>query len=170
MSLYLEEEGNVRLKLDTQALAEQVVESALTLMGCPFEAEVSLLLTTDGGIREINRQQRNLDRPTDVLSFPMLSLSRPADWEEVGSCQGAFHPETGELLLGDIVLSKDRVAAQAEEYGHSLCREYAFLLVHSLLHLLGYDHQTPEEARQMEALQEELLQKMGITREEGTCL
>lgn len=133
--------------------------------GCPYEAQVSLLLTGDDEIHRLNYLHRNIDRPTDVLSFPAVDYPSPGVFDFLEN-QGAdaFDPDSGELLLGDIVLSADKIEQQAEAYGHSLKREYAFLITHSLLHLIGYDHETSEEARQMEALQEEILSQMGILR------
>ena len=113
----------------------------------------------------MNRMFRQIDKSTDVLSFPMLEYETPGDFSAFEQQQEAFNPESGELMLGDIVISVARARAQAEEYGHSLKREFAFLVAHSMLHLLGYDHMTPEEAAVMEAKQEEVLQRLGITRD-----
>ena len=127
--------------------------------------EINVLVTDDAGIRAINRAMRNIDRETDVLSFPMTDYVTEGDFafleEEGADC---FHPETGELLLGDIVISGDKVLQQAESYGHSPLREYAFLIVHSLLHLVGYDHMEEQEAKRMEKKQADVLESMGITR------
>ena len=165
MSIYIEEEGGSSLPFDTEEIARTVVEAALEYEKCPYEAEVSILLTTDEEVRKLNYSSRGLDRPTDVLSFPMLEYDRPGDFSWLESePQDAFDPETGELMLGDIVISKDKVLAQAEEYGHSPLREYAFLIAHSMLHLLGYDHMEPEDAAVMEKKQSEALNALGITR------
>ena len=143
----------------------RVVETALDEEGCPYEAEVSVLLTDDEGIHAINRDSRGIDAPTDVLSFPMAEYPAPADFsrleEEAADC---FHPETGELLLGDIVISVEHVLQQAEQYGHSTLRELAFLTAHSMLHLMGYDHMEEDERLVMEARQEALMQVLGISR------
>ena len=123
------------------------------------------MLTDDETIHQINKEQRDIDRATDVLSFPMTDYVTEGDFafleEEGADC---FHPETGELLLGDIVISGDKVLQQAESYGHSPLREYAFLIVHSLLHLVGYDHMEEQEAKRMEKKQADVLESMGITR------
>ncbi len=146
-------------------LAGKVIEASLEAEGFPYEAEVSLTLTDDAGIHEINRQTRGIDAPTDVLSFPMLEYPAPADFDAVeDQCEDCANPDTGEVLLGDIVISADRVKSQAEAYGHSEKREYAFLITHSMLHLMGYDHMEPEEASVMEARQRVILEKLGITR------
>lgn len=112
----------------------------------------------------MNLEYRNIDRPTDVLSFPMLEYEMPGDFGGLEEQEDAFDPESGELLLGDIVISSDRVLAQAEEYGHSPLREYAFLIAHSMLHLFGYDHMEEEERLVMEQKQREIMEKINIPR------
>ena len=103
---------------------------------CPYEAEVSVLLTDNDRIHELNREFRGIDRPTDVLSFP-FSEQRPGEFD-AQLCQR--DPESGRLLLGDMMISLERCAAQGEEFGHGFEREIRYLTVHSVLHLLGYDH------------------------------
>lgn len=149
-----------------EAVAEEVLGAALEAEGCPYEAEVSILFVGEEEIREINRDTRGIDAVTDVLSFPMFAYATPADFSTLDDAPEIenFDPETGNLLLGDIVLCIPRVLSQAREYGHPVRREYAFLLAHSLLHLLGYDHILPEEALEMEKRQESVLEKLGITR------
>lgn len=166
MTVFLEDESETKLPLDCRQLAEKVVDAVLEDAGCPYEAQVSVLLTTDGEIRAINCQQRQIDAATDVLSFPETEYPQAGNFSflEDGHMD-CFEPDSGELMLGDIVISTDHVRAQAEEYGHSVLREYAFLLAHSALHLIGYDHMTEAQARIMEQKQEEILQKLGITRE-----
>lgn len=164
MTLYIEEEGNVSLPFDVEETAELIVETVLDCEECPYEAEVNILLTDDEAVHEMNREHRGIDRATDVLSFPMLEYETPGDLSRIEESADAFDPETGELMLGDIVISKDRVIAQAEEYGHSVKREYAFLIAHSMLHLLGYDHMEKEERRVMEDRQREIMEKAGILR------
>ena len=164
MSLYLEEEGDIDLPLNTRETAELVIEAALDYAECPYEVEVNLLLTTDEEIRKMNQQFRQVDRSTDVLSFPMLEYEIPGDFSKFEEDEDAFHPETGELMLGDIVISKEKVLAQAEAYGHSPLREYAFLIAHSMLHLFGYDHMEDGERLLMEQKQREILEKVQILR------
>lgn len=164
MTLFLEEEGSVRLPFDVKETAELMIETVLEHEGCPYEAQVELLLTTDEEIHMMNREHRGIDRPTDVLSFPMLDVRTPGDLSGVEEIPDAFDPESGELMLGDIVISKDKVIAQAEEYGHSLKREYAFLIAHSMLHLLGYDHMEDDERLLMEQRQREIMEKAKILR------
>ena len=123
-----------------------------------------LLLTTDEEIHAMNREFRQIDAPTDVLSFPMLEYEAPGDFSGFEYQEASFHPESGELLLGDIVISKDKVLKQAEEYGHSPKREFAFLIAHSMLHLFGYDHMEEGERLVMEQKQRDILEHVGILR------
>ena len=133
-------------------------------VNCPYEAEVNLVLTDNEEIRRTNREFRDIDRETDVLSFPMLEYDRPGDFSHAEKDESCFNPDTGELILGDIMISVPKLNEQAEAYGHSQLREYAFLIAHSLLHLMGYDHMEPEEAALMEGRQREILEDLGITR------
>ena len=166
MTSYVENETETNFDFDMKMILDRVMEEVLTQEKCPYEAQVNLLLTNDEGIREYNRQYRNIDRATDVLSFPNLSFSLEADFtvaeEQEADC---FDPDSGELILGDIIVSADKVKEQAEKYGHSEKREFAFLVAHSLLHLCGYDHMTEEEAKIMEEKQETYLTELGITRQ-----
>ncbi|WP_283680789.1 rRNA maturation RNase YbeY [Parablautia sp. Marseille-Q6255] len=165
MTIDFEQEGAADLGLDLYEIAEEVISCALDYMDCPYEAQVGLLITDNEEIHRINKEQRGIDSATDVLSFPMTQYEVPGDFDFLED-EGidCFEPDTGELMLGDIVISADKVSEQAEKFGHSVKREYAFLITHSILHLIGYDHMTPEEAAQMEALQEEILEKLNITR------
>lgn len=165
MSLAIERETTIPFSFDYEALAIQVIEAALEHEQFPFEAEINLTLTDNEGIREVNRMYRDMDKPTDVLSFPMIFYKIPGDFSELeNSYSDNFNPDTGELILGDIIISVDKVKEQAQNYGHSEQREYAFLILHSMLHLFGYDHMTPEEAAVMEAKQNDILTDMNILR------
>lgn len=164
MTLVFEEEGNLRLELPCEELARRVIEAALDYVDCPYEAEVNLLLTMNEEIREMNCNFREIDRATDVLSFPMVDYERAGEFDFLEERMDYFHPETGELMLGDIVISKEKVISQAEEYGHSIVREYAFLIAHSMLHLFGYDHMEEEERVVMEQKQAEILESLQILR------
>lgn len=165
MSLYIEDESSIELQIDTEEIAKLVTEAALDYADCPYEAEINLLLTDDEAIREMNQSFREIDRSTDVLSFPMLEYEIPGDFSKVEEQPDAFNPETGELILGDIVISKEHVLEQAKAYGHSPKREYAFLIAHSMLHLFGYDHMEEEERAEMEQKQREILENIQISRE-----
>ena len=164
MRIYLENEGELELDLNYQEVAQRVGDAVLDYEQCPYESEVELLLTMDEEIREMNREFRDIDRATDVLSFPMIAYESPADFAFLEEDESCFDPDTGELMLGNIVISKQKVVEQAEEYGHTVEREYAFLIAHSMLHLLGYDHMEEEERAVMEKKQREILDGLGITR------
>ena len=141
-------------------LLRQVIPAALEAEGVAVPWEVDVLFTDDEGIHQINLEQREVDRPTDVLSFPMFDL-QPGEHPTEEDAD----PGTGLVPLGDMVISWEHVAAQAKEYGHSNRRELAYLVVHSVLHLLGYDHldEGVEKAR-MRAREEAILAELGITR------
>lgn len=166
MTLNVENESRLTLAgVDTRAVAERVIEAALDYEGCPYEVEINLLLTDNEEIRRINREYRQIDRATDVLSFPMLEYEEPSDFSAAESdVTGCFNPETGELVLGDIIISMEKVVEQARKYGHSEEREYAFLITHSMLHLFGYDHEVPQEAKVMEDKQNVILNSLNILR------
>lgn len=164
MRIYFEEEGELKLPLDCAKTAEAVAEAVLDLEACPYEAQVELLLTMNREIHEMNLEFRQIDRPTDVLSFPMVEYEEPAFFGPLEEDENLFDPDTGELMLGNIVVSKEKVMEQAEAYGHSPKREYAFLIAHSMLHLLGYDHMEEKERRIMEEKQKAVLDGLGISR------
>jgi probable rRNA maturation factor len=142
------------------ALAEQLLPLALGRLVArgiaPARCEVSVTLVDDAGIQELNRDYRGVDAPTDVLSFSQLEGAGPAL-----RALPAEYP----VPLGDIVVSVPRMRAQALDYGHGEARELGFLLVHGLLHLLGHDHETPEDARAMRALEEDVLAAAALTRD-----
>lgn len=165
MSFYLEEDVEVKFSFNYSELAEKIIGFCLDYVEFPYEAEVNLTLTDNEGIHAINKEFREIDRPTDVLSFPMLCYETPGDFTFLDTeDNNDFNPDTGEAMLGDIVISLDKVYEQAESYGHSVEREYAFLITHSMLHLFGYDHMEEDEAKVMEAKQKEILHKMNILR------
>ena len=133
----------------------------------PYEFDIYVTMVDNEAIHEINKEHRGIDRPTDVLSFPNLDFETPGDFGLIEENEAQyFDPETGMLVMGDIVISVEKVKEQALEYGHSMKREFAFLVAHSMLHLCGYDHMEREEAAVMEAKQKEALEALGITREE----
>lgn len=143
-----------------KALIRKTIRVSLAAEGLSLPCEVDVLVTNDGGIREVNKLQRQVDEATDVLSFPALELhpgERPAE--------GDADPGTGLIPLGDMVLSWERVAAQAKEYGHSRRRELAYLVAHSVLHLLGYDHlDEGEQKALMRAHEERIMEALELTR------
>ena len=145
-----------------KALIRKVIRTALTAEGMTLPCEVDVLLTDDEAIHQINKDMRDVDRATDVLSFPEFDLT-PGELPDAEDAD----PGTGLIPLGDMVISMEHVAAQAKEYGHSDRRELSYLVVHSVLHLLGYDHldEGPQK-KQMRAREEAILAELGITRED----
>lgn len=165
MTIEVEYEAEMPLEVAYRPLIEKVIEAAMDYEACPYEAEVTVILTDNASIKQINLEQRRIDSSTDVLSFPMQEYPAPSDFSKLEEhAEDAFHPETGELLLGDIVISVEKVMEQAEKYGHSIERELGFLVAHSMLHLFGYDHIEENEAKKMEKKQEEILQGIGLNR------
>ena len=163
MTCEFEAEIEFKFDFDHIELYEAVVEAVLDILRCPYEATVSLTLTSDEEIKLINKETRDIDAATDVLSFPMNDYPNEGDFSELENSMDAFDPDSGELILGDIVLSYDHVLAQAYEYGHSIEREYAFLITHSMLHLCGYDHMQEEERGRMEDKQKEIIDELSKT-------
>ncbi len=166
MTSYVENETSVTFDFDSKEILEAVMEQVLDMENCPYEAQVNLLITDDEGIWQYNKEYRQVDAPTDVLSFPMLFFEREGDFSMADrDAADCFDPESGELMLGDIIISAPKVLEQAAKYGHSVKREFAFLTAHSMLHLCGYDHMEKEQARRMEEKQEQVLALLGITRD-----
>lgn len=165
MTIAIEAETEVDFPFDYETLANKVILYTIEREGFPYEAEINLTLVDMDAIQNINREYRKIDRATDVLSFPMLSYGRAGDFSHLeDETADNFNPDTGEILLGDIIICVQKVYAQAVEFGHSVEREFAFLIVHSMLHLFGYDHLEPEEAAFMENKQREILNEMKILR------
>ena len=164
MTIQIDYETEKKLDIDYTQLANRVAHKILETEQCPYEASVNLVITDNEEIKEVNAQFRNINAPTDVLSFPMIPFPSPADYSIIEDQDEYFDLDTDELLLGDVMISVDRLYAQAEEYGHSTEREFSFLFAHSMLHLLGYDHMEPEEAAVMEKKQSEALATLGINR------
>lgn len=165
MTIHIEKETEVSFDFEVEQLINKVIEAALEYEDCPYETEINVVLTNNEEIKEINKEYREIDAPTDVLSFPMVEFLEPSDFslleEEQKDC---FHPDTGELMLGDIIVSVDKVSSQAKEFNHSEKRELGFLIAHSMLHLCGYDHMEEEEREVMEARQRAILDRIGLSR------
>lgn len=165
MTINIEYEAEKQLKIPYEKIIRDIVVGSLDHEKCPYEAEVNVILTDNSGIREINLDYRKIDAPTDVLSFPMLEYESESDFSHVEEqSEDNFNPETGELMLGDIIISVDKVEEQAEKYGHSEERELAFLVAHSMLHLCGYDHMEENERTLMEDRQRTILSEKGYER------
>ena len=165
MTVTIERESEIPLPFSAQEVAAAVISETLDYEDCPYEVQVNIILTRNEEIQQINLEQRGVDTPTDVLSFPMIEYAYPSDFTVLEADSfDSFDPDTGELILGDIVISVDKVLEQAEKYGHDVKREYAFLIAHSMLHLFGYDHMDEVERENMELKQEEILTHLNITR------
>ncbi|MCR5756050.1 MAG: rRNA maturation RNase YbeY [Acetatifactor sp.] len=166
MTFYIENETERCFDFSVEDIVEKVANDVLETENCPYEVQINVLLTDNNGIHAYNKEYRDIDRETDVLSFPNVDFTQPAQFfipeEEEADY---FDPDTGELILGDIIISVEKVYEQAENYGHSTKREFAFLVAHSMLHLCGYDHMEDEEAMIMEQKQEAVLQRLHITRD-----
>lgn len=145
---------------DTEDFIDKLVNAVLEYENCTDDFEVSISFVSNEEIRDLNREYRGIDSVTDVLSFPMLEFEE--DHDELEDDEEEYIEE--ELPLGDIVISVERADEQAKEYGHSFKRELAFLLVHGMLHLLGYDHEKAEEETAMFQKQEKILEKLNIRR------
>ena len=170
MSLFIVNEVDAQFDFDYKDVIEKVVDGATAYVECPFEVSVEVTITDNETIKVINNEQRHIDNPTDVLSFPLIDYEQAGDFSFLEDTEDEvayeyFDPDTGELMLGDIVLSVDKIYAQAEEFGHSVKRELGFLVAHSMLHLFGYDHIDDGEREIMENKQREILDKLGITRD-----
>lgn len=150
---------------DIGSLITRVIEAAIRYEEFNFNYEVSVTITDNSGIREYNSQYRNIDRETDVLSFPMLEFDKKdIIAHNFKVSEEDKNPENGNVVLGDIILSLEKAKQQAEEYGHSIEREVAFLTVHSVLHLLGYDHMIIEDEVIMRKEEEQVLSNMNLSR------
>ena len=166
MNIVILNESDIEYPKEYDKIIEDVIEASIDYLKCPYECEVSVTLTDNDMIHDINLSERGIDKPTDVLSCPMVDFDAPNDLSYAEKYpQDYFNPETGELLLGDIVISLEKVASQAKEYGHSDKREIAFLVAHSCLHLFGYDHIDEADRVKMEGLQNEILNMKGYTRD-----
>jgi len=165
MTIHIENEVDASFDFEYEKVIESVVLEALDFEGCPYEASVEVVLTDDANIQEVNKEMRQLDKSTDVLSFPMAFYETPADFDGLEEQDDVFDPDSGEYMLGDIMISVDHVRNQAKEFGHSEKRELAFLVAHSMLHLMGYDHMEDSERLVMEEKQNQILENLGITRD-----
>ena len=141
-------------KFTISGIIRKCIQETLRAEGISTSCEINVLVTNDAGIQTINRESRHIDRPTDVLSFPMFQLevgNPPTDWSEYED------PETGLVPLGDMCISLERAMAQAQEFGHSVRREVGYLTIHSMLHLLGYDHLDEGEMKKQMRSREETI-------------
>lgn len=166
MTVYLEDEQQFFDKHPgLLEKVEAVINTCLDMEEVPYEAEVSLTVVSKTEIHEINLEHRQIDRPTDVLSFPQIEPEciGHIDWDHL-DLSGCVNYDTEEVILGDIILCDEVAQSQALEYGHSLEREVCFLVAHSMFHLLGYDHMTEDDEKTMRQKQENVLQCLAILR------
>lgn len=157
---FLNQQDKFKVTNEIKALIKKCALAALKYMEFRTDVEISVVLTDNDEIRTLNNMHRSIDRATDVLSFPMFEYDENGEIIE----DYAEFNEVGDILLGDIVISLERADEQAKEYGHSFEREVGFLTVHSMLHLLGYDHMTPEDEEEMFGYQTEILNEIGLVR------
>ena len=171
MTVFIENETK-DFEFDFHKIITDCVQETLEYVRFPYDAQINVLITDEATIKEINNEQRNIDSPTDVLSFPMLEFEEPLDFSGIDEEVIAYDMDSEEIVLGDIVLCREKIYSQAKLYGHEPIREMGFLVVHSMLHLLGFDHnhdsqeinELTQMTMEMERLQEEILTKLNITR------
>lgn len=154
----INEQDKIKLNSDLLETIEQVGILALTEAGTLDNYEVSVLITDNEGIRKLNKQYRKKDVKTDVLSFPLFE-------ENDDSQEPLFFNETEEIILGDIVISAEKAKEQSEDFGHSFNREISYLLVHGILHLLGFSHNNDDEKSSMRSMEEKILSKLDLGRD-----
>ena len=164
MSAYLEIAWDVPMPPDADRLLQKTAAACAEAEGIMLPVYAQMRVTDDEAIREINREYRNIDRATDVLSFPSTDC-KPR--KTLGHCEKKLlreRDETGRCFLGDIIISLPRAREQAAEYGHSLEREFAYLTAHAMFHLMGYDHMQDEDKERMRTMEEKALNQIGISR------
>lgn len=154
MTVYIDNRSTFEWGEKWEEIVKKAVRTSLEYEEFEQRCEISISIVTNEEIQKLNKEFRNIDKATDVLSFPQLTFEE----EEIADVN-----ENDEIILGDIIISIEKAKEQAEEYGHSLEREVAFLTVHSMLHLMGYDHMEQEEEKEMFQKQEEILQQAGFT-------
>ena len=163
--IYFDNKYKNTINIDYIDIATKVIKKTEEFVECPYDCEVNVLITDNNEIHLLNKETRNIDSPTDVLSFPAIDFEIPASFFSIEDDTFNFNPESGELVLGDIVISYDKVIEQSIEYNHSQMREFAFLIAHSMLHLFGYDHMNDNERKMMESEQESILNDLNIRRD-----
>lgn len=166
MAILFENNTDFNMNKNYLEIIQKTVNETIIHEKCPYPVEVSITLVNNSEIKELNKEYMGKDTPTDVLSFPQIDFRVPSNFEfNLNELEdNYFNLETDELLIGDIVISVDKLIEQADEYGHSIERELGFLVVHSMLHLFGYDHIESDEEKQMFEIQEKILNKVGLSR------
>lgn len=166
MSVIISKEVKEEFEFDYEKVINAVIEASIEYVKCPYECMVEVDIVNNDEIQAINKEFREIDNPTDVLSFPLVEYKVAGKFEFLENEEAFmnFEPESGELVLGNIILSYDKIVSQAAEYGHDTKRELAFLVAHSMFHLFGFDHMEEEERKQMEKMQEDVLSGLNIVR------
>jgi len=168
VNILMENNTSFLLSDNIKTLIHKIIEQTLREERYPSTVEISLTFVGNEEIQRINNEFRNIDKATDVLSFPLLEFEASDDEnDEEFSLEGLddyMNPDTGDLMLGDIIISVDKAKEQAREYGHSIEREIGFLIAHSMFHLMGYDHMTEDEEKEMVEKQERVLGLVGLGR------
>ncbi len=154
-----------QIPADLRALLERVMAACLQVEGLPDSCAANMLITDDNAIHEINLEQRDVDRATDVLSFPSVSYPGGTARDNLPLLRREYDPDAGGMYLGDIVISLEHARAQAAEYGHSVEREVGYLTAHSLFHLMGYDHMTGSDKKVMRAREEAAMALVDLKRD-----
>jgi probable rRNA maturation factor len=162
MTVYIENlQNKIELTNDINELIEKTVLTILNSENFKYPSEISIFLVDNERIRQINKENRDIDMPTDVLSFPIVEMIEG----KINSIEGDYNYDNNSLVLGDIIISMEMVLKQSDEYGHSFEREIAFLVSHGVLHLLGYDHKNEKEESRMITRQESALKQLGLNRQ-----
>ncbi len=157
---------NLEFMFDMKKVARDVIAESCRQLNVPYDVSVAVTLCDSEEIKRLNNAYRKINSATDVLSFPLIDFDIPGSFDEGAlKAQDAFIPDTGEVFLGDIVINAVSVIEQAELYGHSQLREFAFLVAHSMFHLVGFDHMEENEAKDMEDWQSKVLDALNITRD-----
>ncbi len=157
-------QGKIQVTDDIRRIIKACIDKVLDMEAFDLRAMVSVTLTDNPGIRQVNFDFRGIDSTTDVLSFPMLDLQPGDEVLEIDDFLDDADPDTGAVILGDILISLEKAREQAKEYGHSFDRELGFLVVHGMLHLLGYDHMTEQDRGIMRTREEAVLEALNLMR------
>ncbi|NLP46219.1 MAG: rRNA maturation RNase YbeY [Epulopiscium sp.] len=165
MTIWMENNTTIQLPKNIKKRIQDVITIAIMEEQYPSAVEISITFVDNAEIHRLNKEYRGIDKPTDVLSFPMLNFEEVVDKSMFLECFSEYiNQDTEELILGDIVISLDKAKEQSNLYGHSLEREIGFLVAHSMLHLMGYDHMTEKEEKTMNQKQEKILKVANLTR------
>lgn len=165
MTILIENNTKFIINEEYELIIKKIIEEAIKYENCPYEVELSITFVDKNEIKELNHEYRGKNKSTDVLSFPQIDFDLPSNFDFIEEIKDEyFNLDTGDLILGDIVISTDNMILQAREYNHSIERELGFLILHSILHLFGYDHINEIDEKIMIKKQNEILEKVGLKR------